>query len=102
MHTWQVHPDAQTFSAYDALPAFQWGVLPDGLMTPAHRAHRHPHIPHPHTHDAMKLGGAPGPRWVWCGPHLAGQVPGAVEGVAGGPGMKGLLTIKEDQLQGQV
>lgn len=54
------------------------------------------------TYYAVQLIGACGSNGVWSGRHLLGQVAGAIQGVCGGPAEKSLLSIEEDQLQGQV
>lgn len=51
---------------------------------------------------AVQLVGVCGPGGVWGGLHLPGQVARAVQGVCGGPTVQRLLSIEEDQLQGQV
>lgn len=51
---------------------------------------------------AMQLVGVCGSGGVRGGLHLLGQVARAIQGVCGGPLEQSLLSIEEDQLQGQV
>lgn len=54
------------------------------------------------TYYAVKLVGVCGSGGVRGGLHFLGQVARTVQGVCGGPLEKSLLSIKEEQLQGQV
>lgn len=54
------------------------------------------------TYNAVELVGVRGSGGVWGGLHLLGQVARAIQGVRGGPLEKSLLSIEEEQLQGQV
>lgn len=51
---------------------------------------------------AVQQVGVCGPGRVWRGLHLSSQVAGAVQGIGGRPPEESLLSIEEDELQGEV